>query len=50
MIVGRGFACGTDDPKIYRPDRTLDLISAGFLPLVLYSICRECDASFDPYG
>jgi diguanylate cyclase (GGDEF)-like protein/PAS domain S-box-containing protein len=41
MIAGSAFSFGTDDPNIYGIGRTLSFFSAGFLPLVLYSIYRE---------
>ena len=41
MIAGSAFAYGTDDANIYGIGRTLTFFSAGFLPVVLYSIYRE---------
>jgi len=41
MIAGSAFAYGTADANIYGIGRTLTFFSAGFLPVVLYSIYRE---------
>ena len=41
MVAGSAFAYGTEDPHIYGIGRTLSFFSAGFLPLVLYTIYRE---------
>ena len=41
MIAGSAFTYGTSDPSIYGIGRTLTFLSAGFLPVVLYSIYRE---------
>jgi diguanylate cyclase (GGDEF)-like protein/PAS domain S-box-containing protein len=41
MIAGSGFSYGTADPNIYGIGRTLTFFSAGFIPVVFYSIYRE---------
>lgn len=41
MVAGSAFAYGTADANIYGIGRTLTFFSAGFLPVVLYSIYRE---------
>ena len=41
MIAGSAFAYGPNDANIHGIGRTLSFFSAGFLPVVLYSIYRE---------
>ena len=41
MIAGSGFSYGTADPNIYGIGRTLTFFSAGFIPVVFYTIYRE---------
>jgi diguanylate cyclase (GGDEF)-like protein/PAS domain S-box-containing protein len=41
MVAGSAFAYDTTDANIYGIGRTLSFFSAGFLPVVLYSIYRE---------
>ena len=41
MVGGSAFSFGTTDANLYGIGRTLSFISAGFLPVVLYSIYRE---------
>ena len=41
MVAGSGFTFGATDENMYGIGRTLTFFSAGFLPIVLYSIYRE---------
>jgi diguanylate cyclase (GGDEF)-like protein/PAS domain S-box-containing protein len=41
MVAGSAFSYGASDPNIYGIGRTLSFFSAGFLPVVLYTIYRE---------
>lgn len=41
MVAGSAFAYGTTDENLYGIGRTLTFVSAGFLPVVLYTIYRE---------
>lgn len=44
MVAGSGFGHNAVDPNIYGIGRTLSFFSAGFLPVVFYSIYREFTA------
>jgi diguanylate cyclase (GGDEF)-like protein/PAS domain S-box-containing protein len=41
MVAGSAFSVGTADGNMYGIGRTLSFFSAGFLPVVLYTIYRE---------